>query len=117
MVVFADEPTVRKTAGKEWQVQIPMRCQNLAGAVEVVLSSGPEHRVVAIPDQHESEGEADPSLRQLTGCTSPKTTITFVLGDASLRQKPGSQWMDIDIYVLDSWGSVLARAELPKLPH
>ena len=115
VVVFADEPTVRKTAGEEWQVQIPMRCQNLAGAVEVVLSSGPEHQAVAIPDQHESDGEADPSLRQLTGCTSPKTTITFALGDASLRQKSGRQWTDI--YVLDSWGSVLARAELPKLPH
>jgi hypothetical protein len=115
VVVFADEPSVRKTPGKEWQIQIPMRCQNLAGAVEVVLGSGPAPRVVAMPDQPESDGEADPNLRQLTGCTSPKTTITFALGDAAFRQKPGRQWTDI--YVLDSWGSVLARTELPKLPH
>jgi Zn-dependent protease with chaperone function len=115
VVVFTEEPTVRKTAGKEWQVQMPMRCQNLAGAVEVVLSSASEYQAVALPDRPESDGEADQHVRQLTGCTSPKTTITFALGDASLRPKPSAQWTDI--YVLDSWGSVLARAELPKLPH
>ncbi len=115
VVVFAEEPTVRKTGGNEWQIQIPMRCQNLAGAVEVVLSSGSAHQAVALLDRPESDGEAGPDVRQLTGCTSPKTTITFALADASVRPKPGAQWTDI--YVLDSWGSVLARAELPKLPH
>ncbi|MGC1645793.1 MAG: M48 family metalloprotease [Candidatus Sulfotelmatobacter sp.] len=115
VVVFADEPTVRKTSGKEWQIQVPMRCQNLAGAVEVVLGSAPPRPGAANPDQPKFDGEADPNLRQLTGCTSPKTTITFALGEAALRQKPGTPWTDI--YVLDSRGSVLARAELPKLPH
>ncbi len=115
VVVFADEPTVRKTAGKEWEIQIPMRCQNLAGAVEVVLSSSPAPKAGAVSDRPESDGEADPNLRQLTGCTSPKTTITFALADASVRPNLGAQWTDI--YVLDSWGAVLARAELPKLPH
>jgi Peptidase family M48 len=115
VVVFADEPTVRKTGGKEWEIQIPMRCQNLAGTVEVVLSSSPAHQAVALPDRKESDGEADQHVRQLTGCTSPKTTITFALADESVRPKPGAQWTDI--YVLDSWGSILARAELPKLPH
>jgi len=115
VVVFADEPTVRKTSGKEWQIQVPMRCQNLAGAVEVVLGSAPPRPGAANPDQPKSEGEADPNLRQLTGCTSPKTTITFALKEAAVRQKPGRPWTDI--YVLDSRGSVLARAELPKLPH
>jgi hypothetical protein len=120
VVVFAEEPTVRKTVGKktggkEWQIQIPLRCQNLAGAVEVVLSSGPEYQAVTLPDRRESDGEADQHVWQLTGCTSPKTTITFALADELVRPKPGAQWTDI--YVLDSWGSVLARAELPKLPH
>ncbi len=115
VVVFADEPTVRKTPGKEWEIQIPMRCQNLAGAVEVVLSSSPARQAVALSDRPEFDGEADPNLRQLTGCTSPKTTITFALADASVRPKPSAQWTDI--YVLDSLGAVLARAELPKLPH
>jgi hypothetical protein len=111
LVVFAEEPTLRKTGAKGWQIQIPMRCQNLAGAVEVVLSSGSSVRTAAPTDQPGSD--ADP--RQLTGCTSPRTTVTFNLADASIHPKPGSQWTDI--YVLDAWGAVLARADLPKLPH
>jgi hypothetical protein len=111
VVVFAEEPTLRKTGAKEWQIQIPMRCQNLAGAVEVVLGSGSSVRTAAPMDQPGSD--ADP--RQLTGCTSPRTTITFNLADPTIHPKPGSQWTDV--YVLDAWGAVLARAHLPKLPH
>jgi Peptidase family M48 len=106
VVVFAEEPTVRKTAGKAWQIQIPMRCQNLAGAVEVVLSSE-----APLSDPRASESET----RQLTGCTSPKTTITFTLAGTSVRRKTGAQWTDV--YVLDAWGSVLARTDLPKRAH
>jgi hypothetical protein len=124
VVVFAEEPTVRKTGAnktgsKEWQIQIPMRCQNLAGAVEVVLSRGAAHgaaaRLERPTDPPESVAEVQPDARQLTGCTSPKTTITFTFADTSHRSKPGEPWTDV--YVLDAWGSVLARAELPKLPH
>jgi hypothetical protein len=120
VVVFAEEPSVRKTGAKEWQIQIPMRCQNLAGAVEVVLRSNSTKDVVARPEQLSDQGQADANwgqddARQLTGCTSPKTTITFTIADTSLRPKPGAQWTDV--YVLDAWGSVLARADLPKLPR
>ena len=38
-LVFAEEPTVRKNGGNDWEVQVPKRCQNLVGAVEVVLLS------------------------------------------------------------------------------
>ena len=51
-------------------------------------------------------------VRQLTGCTSPRTTVVFTLADLAARQKPGTQWTDV--YVIDAWGSVL---DLPKLPH
>ena len=119
VVVFAEEPAVRKTGAKEWQIRIPMRCQNLAGAVEVVLRTGSAHAVGArpepLPDQPEPDTDARQELRQLTGCTSPKTTITFTLADTSVSPKPVAQWTDV--YVLDAWGSVLARADLPKLPH
>ena len=118
VVVFAEEPTVRKTGGKEWQIQIPLRCQNLAGAVEVVLSTSSGHEVMArperLPDQLESDA-ARQDMRQLTGCTSPRTTITFTIADTSVRPTPGAQWTDV--YVLDAWGSVLARSDLPKLPR
>jgi hypothetical protein len=112
VVVFAEEPTVRKTGEKEWQIRVPMRCQNLAGAVEVVLSAS---RGTAARERPAYLPESDTDTRQLTGCTSPRTTITFTLADTSVRPKPGAQWTDV--YVLDAWGSVLARAELPKLPH
>lgn len=118
VVVFAEEPTVRKTGGKEWQIQIPLRCQNLVGAVEVVLSTSSGHEVMArperLPDQLESDA-ARQGMRQLTGCTSPRTTITFTIADTSVRPTPGAQWTDV--YVLDAWGSVLARSDLPKLPR
>lgn len=114
VVVFAQEPTVRKTAGRDWQIQIPMRCQNLAGAVEVVLSSESLHGSEA-HEQFSDPRASESETRQLTGCTSPKTTITFTLPGTSVRPKTGAQWTDV--YVLDAWGSVLARADLPKLPH
>ena len=115
IVVFTDEPLLRKNASKQWEIQIPMRCQNLAGAVEVVLIARPASKKIALPEQLAESNEPDSdSSRQLTGCTSPRTTITFRLADASARQL-GVQWTDV--YVLDSWGAVLARADLPKLPH
>ena len=113
VVVFAEEPTVRKTGQKEWQIQIPMRCQNLAGAVEVVLSAS-QRGTVARERLADPPG-SDTDERQLTGCTSPRTTITFTLADTSVRPKPGAQWTDV--YVLDAWGTVLARTDLPKLPR
>jgi hypothetical protein len=111
VVVFAEEPTFRKTGAKEWQIQIPMRCQDLAGAVEVVLGSGSSRGMAAPTD----EPGSDANQRQLTGCTSPRTTITFNLANTLMPPKPGSQWTEV--YVLDAWGAVLARADLPKRPH
>ena len=111
VVVFAEEPTFRKTGAKEWQIQIPMRCQNLAGAVEVVLGSGSSRGMAAPTD----EPGSDANQRQMTGCTSPRTTITFNLANTLMPPKPGSQWTEV--YVLDAWGAVLARADLPKRPH
>lgn len=115
VVVFAENPRVKKTGAKEWQIQIPMRCQNLAGAVEVVLRSGASQEAMTRPEPLPEPSELDADLRQLTGCTSPRTTITFTLADPSIRRKSGVQWTEV--YVLDAWGSVLARADLPKLPR
>jgi hypothetical protein len=107
LIVFAEQPTVKRVGSKEWQVQVPMRCQNLAGAVEVVLrraGTRPESLLTPLQSGHE--------VRQFTGCTSPKTTVTFTLRDAEAPQKSGASWTDV--YVLDAWGSVLARADVPK---
>jgi hypothetical protein len=113
-IVFADTPTVKKNGSKEWEIQVPMRCQNLVGAVEVVLRSGPgrtDRRAGQPPD---AQGR-DYDVRQLTGCTSPRTTVVFPLAELADKRKPGTQWTDV--YVLDAGGSVLERADLPKLPY
>lgn len=117
IVVFAEEPTVKKSGTKEWELQIPLRCQNLAGAVEVVLHSASAREKMAPLEQLPESAElgSTDEVRQVTGCTSPKTTVTFSLADATRQQKPGAEWTDV--YIVDAWGSVLARADLPKLPH
>lgn len=109
VVVFADRPTIKKVGGKEWEVRVPLHCQNLAGTVEVVLRRDVGLRPDRLDDPPESAGEA----RQLTGCTSPKTNVTFTLDEVQLPG--GARWTDV--YVVDAWGAVLARADLPKMPR
>jgi Zn-dependent protease with chaperone function len=113
VLVFAEEPRVRKTGSTGWEIQIPMRCQNLVGAVEVVLHSRATGSKTSRPDSAPDLSEAGSELRQLTGCTSPRTTITFSLTDPADRNQAAQRWTDV--YVLDAWGAVLARADLPKL--
>ena len=116
IVVFADVPTVRKTGAREWEIQIPLRCQNLAGAVEVVLRAGARKEIASLERLPEfNPAESGSEVRQLTGCTSPRTTVRFNLADAPTHRGPATQWTDV--YVVDSWGTVLGRADLPKLPR
>jgi hypothetical protein len=115
VVVFADSPTVKKTGSKEWQISIPMRCQNLVGAVEVVVRSDPSHKETVNPGSLlQSDGHSR-EVRQVTGCTSPTTTVIFSAADLVANQRPDTKWSDV--YVVDAWGSVLARTDLPKLPR
>ena len=107
VVVFADRPTVKKIGIKEWEVRVPLRCENLVGAVEVVLRKDDGLRSDRLEDRSESQGE----VRQLTGCTSPKTNVTFTLDE--VPRKGEARWTDV--YVVDAWGAVLARADLPKM--
>lgn len=114
VVVFAGEAKVKKMGSREVEIQIPMRCQNLSGAVEVVLSASSTRKKVVQPEPLLDQPTSGEEIRQLTGCTSPRTTITFTISNSS-EQKSSAQWTDV--YVLDAWGVVLARADLPKLPR
>ncbi len=116
VVVFAEEPAVRKNSSNEWLIQVPIRCQNLAGAVEVVLrggsggsggqaSDGKSQRQAAGTKEHVHE------LRQASGCTSPRSMITFNVG-ADHPSHAEERWTEI--YVFDERGAVLARAEIPQ---
>lgn len=111
IVVFEEEPTTRKS-GNTWEVQIPLRCQNLAGAVEVVLQSraqgaGP---VLGAAGYRQRLPESGHQVRQLTGCTSPRTTVTFKLADDSVQKTGSGPWADV--FVLDGEETVLSRAEV-----
>lgn len=117
VVVFADQPLIKKLRSQEWELQVPMRCQNLAGAVEVVVRAGQarksvQHRETTslgeIQNLVVGEAESQNQISQLTGCTSPRTTVTFTLGSS----KPTLEYTDV--YVLDAWGTVLARADIPR---
>jgi hypothetical protein len=115
VVVFADSPLVKKHGSKEWEIRIPMRCQNLVGVVEVVLRADPGRKEIMRLGELSDTEDREYEVRQLTGCTSPRTTVVFPLAELMARQKPGTQWTDV--YVIDAWGAVLARGDLPKLPQ
>jgi len=108
IVVFATTPRIKKTSSKTWEVQVAMRCDNLAGAVEVVL-----HGVSTSRDTRRAHSKFE--LREVTGCTSPVTTITFTLSAPLDSTHPRMNWTDVSVF--DGWGAVLARMEIPKLPH
>jgi hypothetical protein len=107
-LVFADQPNVKKTRPREWEIRVPMRCQNLVGAVEVVLQT----YIAARPGAKQladSAPAASDEVRQLTGCTSPKTTVTFSLVDDARKEL----WAEV--FVLDGQGAVLSRAAIPRM--
>jgi hypothetical protein len=111
VVVFADAPKIMKTGAQQWALEVPIICRNLVGAVEVVLVTHPPETQAARSLQQLSAAPED--RRQLTGCTSPRTTITFdVAGDRRLIK---TESVSVDVFVLDSWGSVLSRAYVPRL--
>ncbi|HYA22681.1 MAG TPA: M48 family metalloprotease [Terriglobales bacterium] len=115
IVVFAATPTVKKTRSKEWEIQVPIRCENLAGAVEVVLRIVPTAGDVGRPEHFLDQPRSEFELRQVTGCTSPLTTVSFTLPAASDRSKSSAHWADVNVF--DAWGAILARVSVPKLPH
>ena len=113
-VVFAAMPTIKKTSSKEWQIQMVMRCENLAGAVEVVLQAGSRSGNPGRPEHLLGSAPSDFELREVTGCTSPLTTITFTLPAPFAGSKPGTHRAEVSVF--DGWGAVLASLEIPRLP-
>ncbi|HUO26437.1 MAG TPA: M48 family metallopeptidase [Candidatus Aquilonibacter sp.] len=114
VVVFQEYPRIKKETSTHWEIQIPIRCQNLAGAVEVVLRAravSGDHSTANLADNTESAGPGQ-EIRQLTGCTSPVTTVAFPLDTLSSRKRRIQPWTDA--YVLDAWGTVLSRTEIPR---
>jgi hypothetical protein len=109
VLVFAEEPVVRKAGSTAWDILVPIHCQNLAGAVEVVLGS---HAPAGGRLMRLAERTDPGEIRELTGCTSPRTTVRLRLDAAGLDD---SVSRSSELYVVDSWGAVLAKADLPKI--
>lgn len=110
VVVFADTPTARSVRASEWEIRFSIRCENLAGAVAVVVRARTGSG--QLPPPLRQLPASSEELRQFTGCTSNKTIITFLVEGAA---SPGIPEPWSDVYVLDESGAVLARADLPKL--
>ncbi len=81
VVVFADQPTVRKSLTNEWQILIPMHCENLAGEVEVVLRADPGHSDMEYQGRLREAAGGGSEIRQVSGCMPPQTTVVFDLAD------------------------------------
>lgn len=99
IVVYTGSPSVRRDASGETEVLIPLHCQNLVGAVEVVL------RFTA-PNSHSAS-----ELRQLTGCTSDRTLVTFAV--PSFEAHKGRLRVQAEVSVLDDNGAILSRSVVP----
>jgi len=99
IVVYAGLPRTKRSPSGELEIQTSLRCQNLSGSVEVVL------RFTSADSQIGSE------LRQVTGCTSNQTLITFPLPSRELRG--ANSRMQAEILVLDDDGALLTRSPAP----
>jgi hypothetical protein len=98
-VVYAGLPSAKRGVSGGLEVLIPLHCQNLSGSVEVVVRfTGPD-------------SELPTEMRQLTGCTSERTLITFIL--PSLKVRRGGSRVQAEISVLDASGAVLTRSLAP----
>jgi hypothetical protein len=99
IVVYADLPSAKRSDTGELQVLVPLHCENLTGTVEVVL------RFPTAASRSLSE------LRQVTGCTSNRTLVTFTLPAPEVR--PGNSRVQAEISVLDDTGTLLTRSLAP----
>ncbi len=98
VVVYAGLPNAKRSVDGELEVVIPLRCQNLTGSVEVVLRfTGPNSGLIE-------------EQRQVTGCTSSRTLISFLVPNPNLRKRSSVR---AEVSVLDDSGSLLTRALAP----
>ncbi len=105
VLVSTGEPSTKKHHARDLEVRVTLRCTNLSGAVEVVL---------AVETAHNATRRTLSESRQLTGCTSNNTLITFPLAPDDLNAVSSAV---ADIYVIDDHGDLLSRSDEIKLPH
>ncbi len=92
IVVYAGSPSARHGSTGELEVLIPLHCRNLVGSVEVVVRFNAPDSV--FPTE----------LHQVTGCTSNRTLITFILPGVEVHRGGRVQ---SEVSVLDERGVIL----------
>ena len=107
VVVSTGEPITRKSNSNDTEILIPLRCSNLSGAVEVVLQLRNKARA-----ERAAVTDSPLEWRQLTGCTSDVTQITFRIA-ANEQQAHGHA--SADIYVTDDRGRLIAASDVFKI--
>ncbi len=106
VLVSAGELSTKKRSDNDIEIRVPLRCSNLSGAVEVILQVRTGRTAPIAAKEPPSE------WRQLTGCTSDVTLITFPVASNSLHMRGNAV---ANIYVIDDRGALLARSDTVKL--
>lgn len=96
VVVYTGAPFAKRLSAGDTRLVIPLNCQNLAGTVEVVFRWSGKNEPAA------------PALRQVTGCTSKRTLITFTLPPRNNRW--GHSHLQGEVLILSDRGDVLTRS-------
>ena len=105
VIVSTGEQIFRKRGAGRADIFIPLRCSNLSGAVEVVLRVRDANAVRSVP-----EADSPSKWRQLTGCTSDITGITFRVEASDLPAHGQAA-----IYVKDDRGTLIAASDTFRL--
>jgi hypothetical protein len=107
VLAFVDRPEASFGAHHtSAEVSLPIRCENSSGRVEVVLLLR-RWRASDLPPSEQTR-----KMQQTIDCTSARTIASFVLGATRPREEA-----DVEFYVMDSRGWVLARSSKLKVRY
>lgn len=107
MLAFAGRPRAAFDAyHASAEVTLPLRCENSTGSVEVLLLVRRLKALDLLATQQTGK------MRQTIACTPDGTIARFVLSTTRPRDEA-----DVDFYVMDSRGWVLARPSRLKVRY
>lgn len=88
------------------ELSLPIRCENISGGVDVVLLIRRLDAFNLAPTERMSK------MRQTVDCKSDRTIASFVVSTANPREEA-----DVEFYVMDSRGWVLARSSKLRIHY
>ena len=88
------------------ELSLPIRCENVSGGVDVVLL------IRRLDAFNLPPSERTGKMRQTVDCKSDRTIASFVISTADLREEA-----DVEFYVMDNRGWVLARSSKLRIRY